>query len=401
MEDSNLDLEKDLAEQYATLEEEIAEDKKKKRLLLVFIFFLSLFLIMFGTTFSYFSLYSREKTEIIIVEDLYIENYKDAFIFDPEINSYTINVPSGTKSVKVVYNLSDKSYKVEIIGADNLNPGLNEIKVIISDENGIVKEYVIYVVVEENTEKVDNDLSLKSLKVTNHEINNPFDRDLTTYIVYDVYENENSIIIDFSLVNKENNVDIYLNGHKVSRSINKNGDINTLKLNVGTELVIGANKIEIRVYDNEGNEKIYHLIIVVNKIDKEDQKVVELIVDYQNENGLYQFANIIPGWVSSPNQQMKVTNKSNYDTYINIDFIQVKNTFTNKEDLKYSLYEDNKLIKSGILPSTDENMISNIKILSNSDTTFEIKYEYVFSELDQNIDQGKEFESIINISLSN
>lgn len=401
MEDSNLDLEKDLAEQYATLEEEIAEDKKKKRLLLVFIFFLSLFLIMFGTTFSYFSLYSREKTEIIIVEDLYIENYKDAFIFDPEINSYTINVPSGTKSVKVVYNLSDKSYKVEIIGADNLNPGLNEIKVIISDENGIVKEYVIYVVVEENTEKVDNDLSLKSLKVTNHEINNPFDRDLTTYIVYDVYENENSIIIDFSLVNKENNVDIYLNGHKVSRSINKNGDINTLKLNVGTELVIGANKIEIRVYDNEGNEKIYHLIIVVNKIDKEDQKVVELIVDYQNENGLYQFANIIPGWVSSPNQQMKVTNKSNYDTYINIDFIQVKNTFTNKEDLKYSLYEDNKLIKSGILPSTDENMISNIKILSNSDTTFEIKYEYVFSELDQNIDQGKEFESVINISLSN
>ena len=58
MDMDNEELKKDLEEQYSMLETEIEEDKKKKRYLVVFIFFLVMFLLMFGTTFSYFKIYN-------------------------------------------------------------------------------------------------------------------------------------------------------------------------------------------------------------------------------------------------------------------------------------------------------------------------------------------------------
>ena len=426
MDDNNEELKKDLEEQYAMLEEEIQEDKKKKRYLIIFIFFLCMFLIVFGTTFSYYRLYDgiKEVEEESIINDLYVEGYEDAFEFDPEIYSYVITVPNKTKNINVHYVLNNDNYLVEIIGNDSLEPGANEVQVIIKDKDGKeVKKYIIYVNVEEiiqddviidndgNDNIIDNgpandgstnqefkDLSLKNLDVTNHKLNDIFDSSKTTYIVDDIKTNEDEIVVNFGLVDGSNEVLIKLNDITITRKPEVNGNDYSIKFNVDTELNVGTNKLEIIVKDENGNEKIYTVYLVVSE--KEEQKVVEISVDYGNDNGSYVIAGIIPGWQSVEKQHFTVTNSSNYNTNVDVSWTNVSNNFVNTTDLEYTFYKDNTVIKKGILPTENEVLIDNLKIAANSKNNYYISYKYIYSEEDQNIDQGKTFSAVIKVTLS-
>lgn len=433
MDMDNEELKKDLEEQYAMLETEIEEDKKKKRYLIVFIFFLVMFLLMYGTTFSYFKIYNgREEIKEVLVKDLYINEKKDAFDFNESIKSYVVAMPYGTTKVTFGYKICENC-TIDITGNENLKTGSNEIKIkIINKDTKIEDDYIIYIIVEnkkeddsnsnnpdnskpstkpeDNTpnnddknndndnEEINKDLRLKYLEVTNHTFLTEFSPNNNYYITNDIFDNEDSLKIKFSLFDESNTFKLKLNGVDVERETTKEDDKNVLDLNVKTELILGANKLEIIVCDEKGNTNTYEVYLNVKHY-SDDEKVINLEVEPINGDGTFSFSNVIPGWESDGMQGIKITNKSNYDAYINLKWTEVLNEFNNKNDLSYEIKFNNKIIKSGYLPDKESFIIKNLAVKANSSNTYYFKYKYQYTDNDQNIDQGKTFKTRIQISL--
>lgn len=433
MDMDNEELKKDLEEQYAMLETEIEEDKKKKRYLVVFIFFLVMFLLMFGTTFSYFKIYNgREEIKEVLVKDLYINEKKDAFDFDESIKSYVVSMPYGTTKVTFGYKICENC-TIDITGNENLKTGSNEIKIkIINKDTKKEDDYIIYIIVENkednnnpnnsndnnsenngdsndnsnnddknndnDNEEINKDLRLKYLEVTNHTFLTNFSPNNNYYITNDIFDNEDSLKIKFTLFDESNTFKLKLNGVDVERETTKDDDKNVLDLNVKTELILGANKLEIIVIDEKGNTNTYEVYLNVKHYD-DDEKVINLEVEPINGDGTFSFSNVIPGWESDGMQGIKITNKSNYDAYINLKWTEVLNEFNNKNDLSYEIKFNNKIIKSGYLPDKEAFIIKNLAVKANSSNTYYFKYKYQYSDSDQNIDQGKTFKTRIQVSL--
>ena len=414
MDMDNEELKKDLEEQYAMLETEIEEDKKKKRYLVVFIFFLVMFLLMFGTTFSYFKIYNgREEVKEVLVKDLYINEKKDAFDFDENIKNYVVSMPYGTEKVTFGYKICENC-TIDITGNENLKTGSNEIKIkIINKDTKIEDDYIIYIIVENkkeddsnsnnndknnDNEEINKDLRLKYLEVTNHTFLREFSPNSNYYITNDIFDNEDSLKIKFSLFDESNTFKLKLNGVDVERETTKEDDKNVLDLNVKTELILGANKLQIIVYDEKGNTNTYEVYLNVKHYD-DDEKVINLEVEPINGNGTFSFSNVIPGWESDGMQGIKITNKSNYDAYINLKWTEVINNFNYKNDLNFEVKYNNKIIKSGYLPDKDTYIIKNLALKANSSNTYYFKYKYLYTDSDQNIDQGKTFKTRIQVNL--
>lgn len=431
MDMDNEELKKDLEEQYSMLETEIEEDKKKKRYLVVFIFFLVMFLLMFGTTFSYFKIYNgREEIKEVLVKDLYINEKKDAFDFDESIKSYVVSMPYGTTKVTFGYKICENC-TIDITGNENLKTGSNEIKIkIINKDTKIEDDYIIYIIVENkednnnpnnsndnnsennddsndnsnnddknnDNEEINKDLRLKYLEVTNHTFLTEFSPNNNYYITNDIFDNEDSLKIKFTLFDESNTFKLKLNGVDVERETTKDDAKNVLDLNVKTELILGANKLEIIVCNEKGNTNTYEVYLNVKHYD-DDEKVINLEVEPINGDGTFSFSNVIPGWESDGMQGIKITNKSNYDAYINLKWTEVLNEFNNKNDLNFEVKYNNKIIKSGYLPDKDTYIIKNLALKANSSNTYYFKYKYLYTDSDQNIDQGKTFKARIQVSL--
>lgn len=69
--------------------------------------------------------------------------------FRYDITEYTVNVPLDTKSITVNPEKEDSTAKYTIEGADDLKPGLNEVKITVVAENGYTKVYTLHVIVGE------------------------------------------------------------------------------------------------------------------------------------------------------------------------------------------------------------------------------------------------------------
>ncbi|MBE6161030.1 MAG: cadherin-like beta sandwich domain-containing protein [Firmicutes bacterium] len=418
--ENNEELKKDLEEQYAMLETEIEEDKKKKRYLILLICFLFLFLFMFGTTFSYFQIYIGNKQQQVDegLKNLYVEKYEDAYVFDKNVYEYTVFVKEGTKSVNTKYVLSCEKCNVKIEGQDDLKFGDNKVKVtVINDKTGKVEEYIIHVIVPQTVEETN--LDLISLSVLKHDLSSPFRRDRILYLATGIKTSEDITVVNFELFDKNNKVEVKLNGYAIGRPLVKQRDIYRIWFDVKKELHIGSNKLEIIVKDNNGNSKSYYLYLEVSEDKEIEQKVVEISVEYPNAtpsnsdktpeeinedvvigvDGSILISDIVPGWESNK-QQITVTNSSTYNTNIDFKWSNVDNGFERKEDLEFYLYKDDELIKTGILPANDKEIITNMLIPANSINRYYMIYKYKYSEEDQNIDQGKEFSAKINVVIS-
>lgn len=403
---NNEELQRDLEDQYAMLENEVQEDKKKKRYFVVLICFLCLFLFMFGTTFSYFKIYDENKLqEVNGFKNLYVEGYEDAYEFDPNIHDYLVVVAPNTTSVTIKYVLDCQNCTVDIKGANDLKTGDNEVKIVLTHKKtGTKKEYIIHILVPEANEEAYEDLDLISLKTKNHSFTEKFYHGKTSYIVDSIKTSEDVAEISFELYDNNNSVELRINGSYVTRTMMRQGNIYKIRFNVKTEFHVGTNKLEIIVKDNKGNSKIYNLFLIVSD-DGEEQKIIEINVEYNshgeldNDGNVY-ISEIIPGWQSDSKQEIKITNNSSYDTSVDINWTEVNNNFSKSEDLQYFLYEDNTLIKTDALPMQDSKLLKNISIPANSVKKFYISYKYMYLDIDQNIDQGKEFRSKLSVTLS-
>ena len=444
MEEKNEELEKDLQEQYAMLEEEKEEDKKKKRVLGLLIILLFLFLIMFGTTFSYIKIYDnikKSQEDIGGLKDLYVDGYKDAYEFHPDVYNYVVRVKPNTTSVNIIYVLGCQDCKVNIDGDEGLVPGDNEVKVELTLKDGTVKEYIIDVIVDEEIptppaptpvkplptptptpiptptptpepteEKIETPVGLKDLKVVEHALDRAFNTYVTSYIVADVKNNESNVILKYETLDPTNKTKILLNKTDISNGKVESNGVGQIKINVENYLPLGANKVEIIVSNDDGKEVKYTVFLVVSEITNPDDvpQVIDIVVDYgAYANGQYLMENIVPGWDSSVNggnQEIRITNSSQYNTKINFKWVNVSNGFTRTNDLVYTLYKNGNAVDGVIdkvLPTNSSVIVNNIQLDANSTDVYSIRYKYKYFENEsQNVDQGKVFKGKITVELS-
>lgn len=111
--------------------------------------------------------------------------------FDKKTTSYTAEVPYSIKSINIEAIAEDEAFaKVDISGENNLQVGENEIKIVVTAEDGTPKEYIVKVTRLEGTpEEIENENSnennepieeviphlLKSVNLTEGKLTTKFD----------------------------------------------------------------------------------------------------------------------------------------------------------------------------------------------------------------------------------
>ena len=111
--------------------------------------------------------------------------------FNKNTTSYTVEVPYKIKNLEIEATPEDEAFaKVDITGADNLQVGENEVKIVVTAEDGKTKEYIIKVTRLEGTpEEIENDKPdedkdvfeeviphlLKNVNISNGKLTSKFD----------------------------------------------------------------------------------------------------------------------------------------------------------------------------------------------------------------------------------
>ncbi len=88
--------------------------------------------------------------------DLKVKGYELSPEFEPDKYKYTVD-SVGITSVELEYVLADKDSKVVIEGAENLQVGENEVKLIVTEKDGTVTTYTITVNVAPSADTVEEE----------------------------------------------------------------------------------------------------------------------------------------------------------------------------------------------------------------------------------------------------
>lgn len=172
--------------------------------------------------------------------------------FNPNNLSYVITVPATTEKLDVNPTLEDNLAKISVKGSGvKLNNGQNVIKLIVTAENGQIKEYVITVIKEVS----NSDATLKNLTIKE--------------------------LMDFKLIEGKYkyNIKVPKNINYLTISLETNNENASYEI-TGNEDLKDGSKIRILVKAEDGTKKEYVLTVNMNdktttskvKIDKSSDK---------------------------------------------------------------------------------------------------------------------------------
>lgn len=162
--------------------------------------------------------------------------------FDPNVTSYTVTVPSGTK-ITVTGEAKETTSTVKGNGEYTIT-GTKSIPIEVTAENGTKKTYTINAKTP-TSPAASNDAALKGLNVSGYDITPVFASDVTDYTVT-VPNNADSIIVNATTNHDKAKVEV-------------TGD---------KDLKVGDNKVTVKVTAEDGTVKTY--TINVKKEDKPD-----------------------------------------------------------------------------------------------------------------------------------
>lgn len=94
------------------------------------------------------------------LKTLSVEGFELDKAFDKENTEYTVNVPTGTTSVKINASVNDSRSSVSGTGEIEVSEGLNTLPIVVTAQNGSEKTYTLIVNVEDQNPievKVDNE----------------------------------------------------------------------------------------------------------------------------------------------------------------------------------------------------------------------------------------------------
>lgn len=181
--------------------------------------------------------------------------------FNKDKTSYSVTVPNNVDKLNVAYKTADAKATAKVTGNTNLEVGTNNIKVVVTAEDGkTTKTYTIKVTkLATEDEKPGNiidddkdlDICLTSLNLKNLEI--------TPAFASDVYSYEATINMD-----EKDFSEVVVNAVA-------NDEKATIEITGNTNLVEGENLINVIVKSSNGNEKVYQ--ITVNKVSQKSEVV--------------------------------------------------------------------------------------------------------------------------------
>ncbi len=179
-------------------------------------------------------------------------------VFNANTLNYSISVGKDVNSISINAKAADSHAKVSVSGAKSLRGGTNNVKVLVTAENGSRKTYTIVVNkekdpnapdVEENVEnneeeeevieEVVDDNYLKNIKPSVGILSPKFDQNTLNYVIYLPYE-ESKITFETELLNSDNS------------TINVDGPEN---------LEIGNNVYEFTLSSKDGNTRKYTVLV--------------------------------------------------------------------------------------------------------------------------------------------
>lgn len=118
-----------------------------------------------------------------LIKELEINNGSLNEEFRPEQNNYTVNLPYSDTSLDLNIILNDPSSTYEVVGNENLKVGENEVKIIVTAEDGTKNTYTLIV----NRARI-NSAYLKELKANGYEISPEFNKYINKYTLKVNYE---------------------------------------------------------------------------------------------------------------------------------------------------------------------------------------------------------------------
>ena len=161
--------------------------------------------------------------------------------FQPEENNYTVNIPYSETSVDLSIILNDTTATYEVIGNEDLKVGENEVKIVVTAEDGTKNTYNLLV----NRAKI-NSAYLEELKVKNYEILPEFNKYINKYTLKVNYE---TTALDLTVIPEDKDATYTVEGN--------------------SDFKVGTNTIIITVTSSLGDlEEIY-------EIEVERQKYVD------------------------------------------------------------------------------------------------------------------------------
>ena len=163
------------------------------------------------------------------------------YALSPEFNRsttyYEVNVPEEIRTVVVTAKAEDETSTITGTGRVSLKPGKNTVNVVVTSESGKVKTYTVVIIKPGSSNN-----NLINLDVSKGTLSPAFDKDTTSYTVTLPYE--------------ENTIDVIANVEDDTATVTGNGN---------HELVVGDNKIEVKVTAQNGNVKTYTIVVIRNK----------------------------------------------------------------------------------------------------------------------------------------
>lgn len=248
--------------------------------------------------------------------------------FNPNENSYSLNVENSVKSVDIGATVQDPTSTVTGTGVHNLNSGSNEISIAVTAENGDINTYKINI----NRAKNSNNY-LSKLQVADGTLSPEFDKETLSYSISVPYEvtslnlttepevSTSSIEVDgnSNFERGDNNVDINV--------IAEDGSIRTYKIVVTRLANVNNFLSSISVTDIDGNA--YSLSPVFNKTTLSYKVEIpatlsNVLIDATAESSTVTISGIgtIPITTLPQTQKITATSTSGVDRVYQIEFVK-------------------------------------------------------------------------------
>ena len=108
---------------------------------------------------------------------------------------------------------------------------------------------------------------------------------------------------------------------------------------------------------------------------------------------------IEPGWESTASKDFKISNTGNLKANYNVVFKNIENTFTNIEDLRYTIKCNGEdVLVDQTLPTTESIILENQEIDVNQVNNYQIFFKYIDTNENQDIDINKRYKMAVDIT---
>ena len=313
------------------------------------------------------------------LKSLSVSGYNISPSFNKDTLEYNLTVPNGADSISVKAEANDVKAKVDIIGADNLQIGDNEVKVKVTAEDGSIKVYTINVKKEDKAEEkpeLDGDATLSKLYIGGYTLSPTFNKNTNVYSI-SVGEAVGGLNVDATPTSSKAKVEVKgNNGWKYGMNTvtivvtAENGNKNTYIINVNRKDPSGKQ-------DNKSNDSYLNSLVVngatISPNFDKDVSSYTVTVPYDVEK-------LDISYVTS-NNKAKVEIIGNDELQVGTNNVQVKVTaedgsvriyMINATRAAFSAKNNLKILSANgftLNPSFDKDRLEyNLKVKSNTDS---------------------------------